>query len=143
VTKITFGGSASLNTGTVSGASNAELRSLTVESSGGMTDSVAIYNNSASPSLLHVTANAFGSTVTNSANLGVYNFNFSSPSMKDVSASGSGGTGANGVRNNVSSSPNMTDVTATGSGGTTDSDGVYNITNSSPTMVNVTASASG
>ena len=139
VTKITFGGSASLNTGTVVGASNAELRSLTIENTGGNADAVAIYNTSASPSLLHVTATASGAT---SANLGMYNLSSSSPSMKDVSATGTGGSSANGVRNSLSSSPLMTDVAAVASGGT-DTIGVYNITNSSPTMIGVTALASG
>ena len=131
-----------MNTGTVIGASNAELRSVTVESSGGLTDSVAIYNSGASPSLLHVTANAFGSTVTNSANLGIFNNNVSSPAMKDVSATGTGGSTAEGVRNSASSSPNMIDVTATASGGTS-SLGIDNISNSSPTMNLVVASGSG
>jgi hypothetical protein len=111
-TKITFTGSSGLNTGTVVGASNAELRFLTVENTGGNADAIGIYNNAASPSLLHVTATASGGS---SHIFGVANYS-SSPNMTNVKATASGGTYTYGVENN-SSSPNMTNVTATASGG--------------------------
>ena len=63
-TKITFTGSNPDNTGTVVGASSAELRFLTVENTGGNSYAVAIFNNTVSPSLLHVTATAFGASTT-------------------------------------------------------------------------------
>jgi hypothetical protein len=70
----------------------------------------------------------------------VYN-NASSPTMRDVTASASGGTNSYGVYNN-SSSPTMTGVTASASGGT-DSYGVYNNNASSPTIQNSVLIASG
>ncbi len=137
-TKITFTGSPGFNTGTVVGANNAELRSLTVQNTGGNLGALAIYNSSASPSLLHVTANASGGS---SENFGVYNYS-SSPSMTNVTATASGGTYNRGVYNQ-SSSPTMTNVTATASGASTVNYGVYNSYSSSPSMTNVTATASG
>ncbi|MGH2522846.1 MAG: hypothetical protein ACRDH2_10125, partial [Anaerolineales bacterium] len=69
LTKITAAGSASVNTGTVMGASNAELRFLTVENTGGNTYATAIYNNAASPRISHVAASASGG---NQETTGVY-----------------------------------------------------------------------
>jgi hypothetical protein len=106
--------------GTINGASNAELRFLTVENTGVGYLKTALLNSSASPSILHVTANASGGS---EGNFGVYNSS-SSPVMTNVTASGSGGTNSRGVYNS-SSSPVMTNVTASGSGGTY-CYGVYN-----------------
>jgi hypothetical protein len=124
--------------GTINGASNAELRFLTVENTGTGGNAVALVNSSASPSILHVTA----SVLVGTANYAVCNIS-SSPAMTNVTATASGGTVNNyGVYNN-SSSPVMTNVTARGSGvGTSLNLGVYNIA-SSPVMTNVTATASG
>jgi hypothetical protein len=134
-TKIT---SASGGLGTLVGANNAELRSLTVENAGGNTVATAIYNNSASPTMSSVAATASGG----SNNYGVFNY-LSSPNMTNVAATASGGSGSYnyGVFNN-SSSPNMSNVTATASGGSY-SFGVSIVNTSSPTMSNVTATASG
>jgi hypothetical protein len=134
-TRITYTGSSTLQ-GTLEGANNAELSSLTVENTGGALYTVAIYNNSDSPHLTQVTAIASGGTT----NYGVYNNSSSSPVMTDVSASASGGINSYGVRNN-SSSPVMTGVNASASGGTNNY-GVYNGT-SSPMMTYMSASASG
>jgi len=136
-TKITHTGSASSNTGTVVGASDAELRFLTVENTGDAACAIAIYNSSASPRLTHVTASASWGMLDN---YGVYN-DSSSPTMTNVTASASGGMGGRGVYN-ASSSPVMTNVTASASGGM-DNSGVSNNSSSSPVMTNVTASASG
>ena len=125
------------DTATLQGASNAELRFLTVENTGTGTENVAILNTSQSPSMLHVTASASGGT---NNNIGVFN-NTSSPAMTNVTATASGGTSSYGVYNDFTSSPAMTNVTATGSWGTYNY-GVYNFT-SSPTMTNVTATGSG
>jgi hypothetical protein len=126
--------------GTVYGASNAELRFITVENTGGGGYSVALLNSSVpSPSILHVTASATGGT---SCNYGVYNYYSTSPVMTNVTASGTGGTNSYGVYNN-SSSPVMTNVTASGTGGTSGNYGVYNYYSPSPVMMNVTATASG
>ena len=121
--------------GVVLGASNAEIRFLTVQNTGGGTYAIAIYNDSASPKITNVTASASGGQ----DNWGVFN-SASSPTMTNVTASASGGTYSYGVWNN-SSSPTMTNVTASASGGA-NSYGVFN-NSSSPTMTNVTASASG
>ena len=75
-------------TGTVQGASNAEIRFLTVANTGG-NSTRAIYNSSASPSILHVTATASGG-ITN--NFGVYNTN-SSVVMTNVTITASGTSG--------------------------------------------------
>jgi hypothetical protein len=113
---------------TVVGANNAELRFLTVRSTGTDTSChTAIYNSSTSPRLTYVTAESTGGGGTN---LGVYNVN-SSPTMTDVTATASGGTFNYGVFN-TTSSPTMTDVTATASGGNFNY-GVYN-DGSSPTI---------
>jgi hypothetical protein len=105
--------------GTINGASDAEIRFLTVENTGIGTITVALVNSSASPSLLHVTASASGVAGT----YGVYN-DSSSPVMTNVTASASGGISNHGIYNS-SSSPVMTNVTASASGGTY-SYGVYN-----------------
>lgn len=139
VTRITQVASASNST--VIGASNAELRFLTVEITGGTWYSSAINNGSASPSLLHVTASAFGSTIQN---VGISNSGSSSPTMNNVtaSASGSSATLNAGVFNISSSSPTMNNVTASASGSTANNYGVFN-SSSSPVMNNVAATASG
>ncbi|MBU0495631.1 MAG: hypothetical protein KKA73_18510 [Chloroflexi bacterium] len=138
LTKITYTGSSGYDTGTVVGASNAELRFLTVWNTGGAACAIAIYNNNASPDLTHVTTSASGGS---SYNLGVYNCNSSYPRMTHVTASALGGTNCRGVQND-GSSPEMTNVTATGMGGTTNY-GVYNGYSSSPTMNHVTATGMG
>jgi hypothetical protein len=59
VTKITaVGNNSNATSGTVIGASNAELRFLTVENTGGGTFNAAVIINSASPKLTHVTLSA-------------------------------------------------------------------------------------
>jgi hypothetical protein len=131
-TKITSGS----NTGTIQGASDAELRFLTVENTGGLGNAMAIYNSSASPRILRVTALASGAVY----NYGVYNMT-SSPNMMNVTVSASGGTEVYGVANLSSSFPTMTNVAASALGGLTNF-GVHN-SSSSPTMKDVTAIASG
>ncbi|MEO8285151.1 MAG: hypothetical protein ABI670_01805 [Chloroflexota bacterium] len=161
-TRITFAGGGSYDLATLQGASNAELRSLTVENTGGTNYAVAIYNNLVSPSLLHVTASASGGTVSNytmynlggaasmnnmriiaigaaNNNYGVLNSNFAEASMTDVTVTASGGT-LNFAVANVNSSALINNVTLTASGGT-DSFGVFN-SNSTLKMTNVTGIAS-
>jgi hypothetical protein len=140
VTKITYMGSSVWFTGTVSGADNAELRFLTVENTGGDAYATAIYNDSASPRLTHVTANASGGS---SDNTGVDNHQSSSPVMTNVTASASGNNATNFGVKSVASSPAMTNVAATASGNSSHNYGVYNASSSSSTMANVTATASG
>jgi hypothetical protein len=125
--------------GTVNGASNAELRFVTVENTGGGQHTVALLNSSASPSILHVTASA--SVGSGSNRYGVYNYS-SSPVMTNVTASASGGASFQFGVYNDSSSPVMTNVTASASGATAINYGVAN-DSSFPVMTNVTASAWG
>jgi hypothetical protein len=138
VTKITFPGNSSANTGTVVGASNAELRFLTVENTGGNTYATAIYNSAASPSLLHVTAKASGGSYRNT---GIFSYS-SSPTMNNVTAIASGGDSNEAVDNHTSSTT-MNNVTATASGGASYNTGVANLYTPSSTMNNVTVIASG
>jgi pectin methylesterase-like acyl-CoA thioesterase len=137
-TKITQIGSGSSITGTVIGASNAELRFLTVENTGGNTNAIAIYNSSASPRLTHVSVTASGGT---GSNYGVSNSS-SSPTMTDVSVTASGGGGDTGVWNS-SSSLTMTNVTILALNGSNGNIGVRNDSSSSLTMTNVTVTALG
>ncbi len=111
-TKISFTGSGSFGTGTVVGASNAELRSLTVENTGGSTYAIAISNGRpaccTSPRSRRVgPPSTMACTTLNSSppddgreghrfgrvrnSYGVYN-GASSPTMTDVTATASGGT---------------------------------------------------
>ena len=84
-TIITFGGSPMDDTGTVVGATDAELRFLTVENTGGPgLNAIAVFNDEASPRLTHIQAIA----LSGSNAYGVYNKN-SSPAMTDVFVSGS------------------------------------------------------
>jgi hypothetical protein len=123
---------------TVQGASNAELRTITIENTG-YSDSIAIRNISASPSLFKVTAIASGGMGINS---GVYNSASSAPTMTNVTTTASGGgPSTNRGIFNTSSSPTMNNTTAMASGGIYNY-GIYN-TSSSPTMTNMTVVASG
>jgi len=127
-TKITFTGSASADTGTVVGASNAELRFLTVANTGAAAYAVAIYNASASPRLTHVTAIVSGGTTNNF----VVKNSSASPTMTSMTISTpESGTGVY----NYGSSPTMTDVTVSVSGSSGLPIGVYNW-NSSPRIHN-------
>src|SRR5215210_8475825 len=92
-TRITasVGGGFDAGSSVVSGASDAELRHLTVENTGGGTDAMAIFNASASPRLSNVTATSAGAN----DNRGVVNAG-SSPTMVEVTATASGGNSAFG-----------------------------------------------
>jgi hypothetical protein len=84
-TRITFGGSQSPDTGTVVGATDAELRYLSVENiSAPSYHAIAIYNNEASPRLTQIQAVALGGASA----YGIYN-RHSSPATSDVFASAS------------------------------------------------------
>jgi len=125
--------------GAVTGASNAELRFLTVENDSGY--GRGIQNTNASPTLTHITALATApGNVGSVSRMGIYNSN-SSPLITEVTASATdgGGAGNNYGIYNDSSSPTMTLVTATASGGAAN----YGILNSggAPTMTYFTAQA--
>jgi hypothetical protein len=128
VTKITGAistGYVNASSAVISGANNSALSSPTVENKGGDYNSIALYNDNASPRVTNVTAKASGGTV---------NFAFlnktSSPTMTNVTATASGGVSNLGVSNSSSSSPTMTNVKAMASGGTTDNKGVQNFSSS-------------
>jgi hypothetical protein len=164
-TRITASGGGGFGAGSsvVSGASDAELRHLTVENTGGNTDAIAIFKPSASPPLSNVTAIASEGTdanqgVVNSGssptmmdvtataseadyNVGVNNSG-SSPTMTDVTATADGGSFARGIENSTSS-PKMTNASVTISGGSTENTGMYNYLHSSPTIRESVISASG
>jgi hypothetical protein len=112
-TKLTFTGSSLDNTGTVRGASNAELRSLTVENTGGATYAIAIYNSGASPSLRNVTASVFGGFTRS---VGVYNISSSAPTLTNVTSSATGSSDNRAVLND-GSSPRIVDSNLSSSGG--------------------------
>jgi hypothetical protein len=137
-TKITRGGWNDSLAGTVIGTNNAELRFLTVESVGGTTNAVAIYNGGTSPRLTHITLNVSGGT----HNYGIANYNSSSPMMTDVTVTVSGGTSSIGMDNSWGSSPSMTNVIVSVTGGTDYNFGAYN-RSSSPTMSGGSINVSG
>jgi hypothetical protein len=137
-TKITYGGSSSITTGTVIGADNAELRFISVENTGGNTNAVALYNDNASPHFSHLTATVAGATTSN---YGIFNTNNSSPTMSNLTILAKGTSGDNcAVRNNYSN-PTMTEISASASGGV-NGIGVKNYY-SAPLMMDVIANASG
>jgi hypothetical protein len=113
-TIITLAGGGNPNTGTVIGASNAELRFLTVQSLTGL-DAIAIYTQGQSPRITHVTATASGSIST----IAIYMTSSSSPRLTDVTATatsdGTAGGTAHAIFSSVSS-PIMNNVTVTVSG---------------------------
>ncbi len=87
--------------GVVQGASNAEIRFLTVRNTGGGNYAFAIYNASAFVKLTNVTAFASGGL----NNVGVYNIYASSPTLTNVTAAALGGTNSYGVYNTVCTPP--------------------------------------
>ena len=124
--------------GVVNGASNAEIRFLTVENKGGSghSNSTALSPGNASPKITNVTITASGG----STNYGVHSY-MSFPTMTNVTVTASGGSTNYGVYNTYSS-PTMTNATITVSEGGGYNYGVYN-TYSSPTMTNITVTVSG
>ena len=163
ITGLVSSGSEGASSAIVVGSNNAAITNLTVENTGGSV-STAIYNNSVSPRIEHVTALASGTNnayaIHNSTgaspilsnviaigegafSAGVLNYENCSPIMTNVIATGLGQTYSYGVFIQYNSSPTMTNVTASGSGGTTNNYGVYINEWSNPAMTNVTATGSG
>lgn len=113
----------------ISGANNSALSSLTLESVGGGTSSIAMYNDHASPTVSNVTAKASGGThsygVSNTSSLAT---------MTNVTATASGEAPNNfGVCNLGSTIAIMTNVTASASG-VASSIGVFNSPDSISTI---------
>lgn len=137
VTKIASPGFSTLD-GTIVGAVNAEIRSLTVENTGGDNYAIALFNNGASTRISQVTALAADGSV---GSYGVYNSS-ASPVIDDVRASATaGGFFSYGVYN-TAASPAMKDVTSQAAGSSLNY-GVSNNNGSSPVMENVTAIGQG
>jgi hypothetical protein len=82
------------NSATVVGATNAEIRSLTIENLGGSNISIGVYNSSASPKLTHVAVKASGGS---EHAWGVLNNNSSAPTLYDVTVSASAAPTSYGV----------------------------------------------
>jgi len=150
-TKITAPGlSSDTNIATLKGANNAELRFLTVESTGS-DFTLAIINISASPRLTHVTASALGGL---KGNYGIKNVENSSPIMSNVTVNASTQETVDiwGFLNygilNSESSPTMNNVTVSASNHpeqTNEPSNIYGLWNydSSVTMTNVNISVLG
>jgi len=125
--------------GAVNGASNAEIRQLTVKNTGTGVNVYAFKNSNASPGMHNITA--IGATSDGQNSIGVYN-ETSSPNMTFVNATASGGTSQSyGVRNNASS-PTMVHVNATATSGGV-CIGVENFGASQPALSSVIASGKG
>ena len=127
--------------GVVCGADNSELRSLTVEHTGGTTNAWAIWNYNVSPKIANVVAIATGGLTYN---YGVSNFGaLAAPQMINVTSVATDGLEYNfGVSNHTYASPYMQNVTAQASGGQF-SHGIRNYNSASATLINVTAKGSG
>ena len=139
-TVITYPGNAMMQfAGTVIGANDAALRSLTVISTGGGNYAVAILNNAASPEIRHVTAYADRAYLKN---VGVLNQNLARPVMTHVTATAAGmdNTENAGIENNHAF-PTLIQVTASASGGYISS-AVFNVAGAHTNLWGVTASAS-
>jgi hypothetical protein len=134
-TKITYTGSSSSATGTVNGANNAELRSLTVENTGSQSYAVAIYNSGSPFRLSHLTVKASNAT-TGSLAYGVYNETSSDMTMKDVTVSSQGVFRSYGVYNHNTGGA-MTDVSVSSWLAANSNYGVYN-DSGGPWMKNTT-----
>lgn len=124
LTRISYGASATLNTGTVVAASNAELRSITVENSGGNINGVGIYNASTSYFYLFKVY----VTVSGAAyHYGVYNIGANNCviTYSAISATGEQGDLSYGIYNSNSSvTVQYSQVSALGGGGNY---GIYNV----------------
>lgn len=88
VTKITYHGSGTNTSATVITADNAELRSLTVENTGGAAYAIAILNDGTSPRLTDITARAFDDGNISAA---VFNTNSAAPIIRSATLEASGG----------------------------------------------------
>lgn len=117
VTKITGTTSSvgyPISNGVVQGASNAEIKSLTVENRGTGSYNAAIYNgNGAAPKITHVTAISVGG---NTYNCGIFNNN-SAPYIAYTTVKVSDGASNYGIDSHNSSSPDLFDVKIDVSGG--------------------------
>lgn len=124
--------------GVVNGASNAEIRFITLKHTGGGTYAYAIYNSGASIKITNVTAMASGATW----NYGITMTASSTPRILNATVTASGGTGSYAIMNGDHSSATLTNVTTMASGSSGSNIGLYNHT-ASATLMNVTATGTG
>lgn len=136
-TRITNAGSSTAGGGTLVGANNAELRSLTVANTGAANYAIAIRFNNATTRLRNITAKATGGTSGNRA-INIYG---AGPMIAEVTATAAGGADAYGIMID-SAVVTMTNVIASSSGATSHNYGISSL-GSSMKMNSVTASASG
>ena len=137
-TIITASGYATYTLGTVMGASNTELRFLSVTNTGGIVNPYAIalyYGSTVSAKITHVTASAS----TGPTNIAIHNQD-SSPSMTNVTVLAGGPYDMSVGVWNDNSAPMMTDVYIYASD-STQNYGVMNTNSSAPTMTNVDITA--
>ena len=123
---------------TLTGADNASLRDLTLESDGAGEDfAVALFNDGVSPTISHVTARALNAGDTR----GVAYYGGASGSISNVTAIAADGTRNHAITSDASS-PKMRDMTAIASGGDA-SYAVLHWIGSTATMMGLIATASG
>lgn len=123
-TRITYSGSSSANTGTVVGSGNAEIRDLTIESLGGNTYAIGMYNEAMSPRVANVNIAIAVAGLGVSSAYGMHNVS-SAVSVTNSTISVSGGTGSNtGIYNYNSTPAVLSNLSITVSG--TASRGIYN-----------------
>ncbi len=138
-TTITFGGSANPNTGTVIGADQTELRSLTVENTGGEGHAIAIFNDQADITLTDVTASA-----SNSAGRAYSIVNQGgSVTMNNLVVNADSETGiAYGIYNTGSAAVTLTNGTIQVDSQSNEAYGIYNLA-AQTTLTNLTVQVSG
>ena len=150
---IIRGSPSSSNAGVVMGADNAELRFLTVETTGSGIDFIGVHNTGVSPTLLHAAVSASGGSATNiaikngrnakprlehvaaladgtrdekSLNYGIFN-DSANAAMTNVSAIAQGGRECVGIYNfKPGGLVEMRDVSASASGGSLSNHGIFN-----------------
>ena len=123
VTTIRSAGNSTGTVATVKGASNAEIRYLTVQNTGGDSYAIAFLNDSAAPRLSHVILSSSGAT---SVNTGMYSANGSAPTTDDVRVLVSGSATNQGVFYTQCPFPVLSNVTilVAGQRGNTETQGV-------------------
>ena len=163
VTKITSPGFSTDSEGTIRGATNAELRSLTIENTGGNIFSIAINNQGTAPHISNVTVTASNSDLV----MAIFNHAGAEPQLRDLSviatstipsttivlaiknldnvqatlidinASAEGGDAAVGMASYNSCELTMHGVTATGKNANVVNFGILNDTGTTGTMKDV------
>lgn len=134
----TNGSGFDLSFGLVNGASNAELRYITIKNTGAASYTTALGCSSASPKVTNVTLITSGGDFS----IGMLNVN-SSPVLSNVTVNVVGRTTATGISNS-SSSPTISNTTAKASGATNRNVGIFNTNPTSLTVMNnVVSSAAG